>query len=100
MVKLIYIEEKGLRMRLKNRRSELVIIYDLLSLLEKQELKKTHLMYKTNLSYTHFVKYLKYLLKKEFIAERETGNPIGKVYYITNQGKKFIKEFKNVLDLL
>jgi len=87
-------------MRLKNRRSELIIINDLLSLLEQEELKKTHLMYKTNLSYSHFVKYLDYLLKKELIGIKETGNPIGKVYYITNQGKKFIKEFKNVLDLL
>lgn len=42
---------------------------------------------------------MNFLLKKGFLDEKP-GNPIGKVYYVTEKGKKFIKRFKNVIDLM
>ena len=56
-------------------------------------------MYQTNLSYNHFIKYMNFLLKKGLL-DQKPGNPIGKVYYVTEKGKKFIKKFKNVIDLI
>lgn len=56
-------------------------------------------MYQTNLCYNHFVKYMDFLLDKGFLAEKP-GNPVGKVYYISEKGKHFINIFKNVLDLM
>jgi predicted transcriptional regulator len=56
-------------------------------------------MYQTNLSYSHFVKYLLFLLDNEFLGV-QTGNPVGKVYYIKDKGEQFLKEFKDVLDIM
>jgi predicted transcriptional regulator len=42
---------------------------------------------------------MNYLLKKGFLKEKP-GNPIGKVYYITEKGKKFNKRFKNLINLM
>jgi len=83
----------------KNRRSELQIAYELINLANKKECKKTHLMYRTNLSYVHFIKYLNFLTTKGMIAEKQ-NNSEGRIYYVTDKGKKFIDEFKNVLDLI
>lgn len=83
----------------KNRRNELQIVYELVSLAYKQECKKTHLMYKTNLSYVHFTKYLDFLITKGILAERD-NNSNGTTYYVTDKGKKFVEEFKNVLDII
>ena len=99
MVKLIHIEEKGLRMRLKKRRSELIIIYDLLSLLEKQELKKTHLMYKTNMTFTQFNKYLGVLLIKGLLNEKGSKNG-GKIYFVTDKGKRLMESLDVVMNYL
>jgi len=37
-----------------------------------------------------------FLLEKEFLGVKK-GNPIGKIYYTTKKGKKFIESIKNVL---
>ena len=56
-------------------------------------------MYQTNLCYNHFIKYLDFLLKNEFLGQKQ-GNPVGKVYFITDKGKRFVEDFKNVLKLI
>ena len=74
------------------------IINELL-VLAKEDINKTRLMYQTNLCYNHFIKYMDFLLDNEFLGEK-VGNPVGKVYYITEKGEKFVEVFKNVLDLM
>jgi predicted transcriptional regulator len=73
-----------------NKRSELEIIYELLSLSE-EDIKKTSLMYRANLCYTLFNKYLEFLLDKELLTTR-SNNWEGKTFLITDKGR-------NVLDI-
>jgi predicted transcriptional regulator len=40
-----------------------------------------------------------FLLEHDFLGEKE-GNPVGKVYFITEKGKQFLTEFKNVLEIM
>ena len=86
-------------MILNGKRNELQIVYELLSLSKNKPINKTRLMYQTNLSYSHFVKYLFFLLDNEFLGI-QTGNPVGKVYFIKDKGEQFLKEFKDVLDIM
>jgi predicted transcriptional regulator len=73
------------------------ILYELLQIAEKEPINKTRLMYKTNLSYTHFIKYLDYMVENEFLIETQ-GNPVGTKYFVGEKGKKYLDSFKNVLD--
>jgi predicted transcriptional regulator len=86
-------------MILNGRRNELQIMYELLSLSKNKPVNKTHLMYQTNLSYAHFVKYLMFMLEHEFLTVI-TDNPVGKVYFITDKGNQFLKEFRDVIDII
>lgn len=79
----------------RNKRNELEILEEMLSLATK-EVKKTRLMYEANLSYTLCNKYLDFLLEKKFLGEK-FGNPSGKVYYTTEKGKKFHENIKDIL---
>lgn len=80
----------------KNKRSELEIISQMLSTANK-EIKKTRLMYKTNMCYVHFTEYMNFLLEKEFLGVKKF-NPVGNIYYTTEKGKNFLESIKSVLD--
>jgi predicted transcriptional regulator len=79
-----------------NKRSELEIMGQLLDLAQ-EDIKKTALMYKTNLCYNHFIRYFEFLLKKKFLGVKKS-NPTGNIYYTTQKGEKFLESIKNVLD--
>ena len=78
-----------------NKRSESEILSQILFSAER-DAKKTQLLYKANISYTHFNKYLEFLLEKDFI-EAINKNDLGKVYHITEKGQHFLKNIDNVL---
>ena len=78
-----------------NKRSEVEIIYDLLSSAQK-DIKKTHLMYKANMAHAQFTKYLDALIEKGLLSEK-VSNPEGKIYYITDEGKKLLEPLRIVL---
>lgn len=78
----------------RKNRCELEIVERILSLAEN-EIKKTRLMYQTNLSYSMLIKYMNFLIEKEFLGVK-TGNPSGKIYYTTNKGKKLLESIKDV----
>ena len=81
----------------KNKRSEIEIIDELLST-AKNEAKKTRLLYKTNLCYSHFIEYLDFLMEKEFInknGEMQKGN----TYLITEKGERFLDSIEDVIQL-
>jgi hypothetical protein len=40
-----------------------------------------------------------FLIGKNFLCEKP-GNPVGKVYYASEKGRKFVKEFKTLLFLM
>ena len=81
-----------------NKRSESEIIAQILFSAE-EDAKKTQLLYKSNISYTHFLKYFNFLLDKQFI-EVKNGNSIGKVYHTTEKGEHFLENINNVLQQL
>ena len=82
-----------------HKRSEVEIISNILSL-TKNGAKKTHIMYKTNMSYSLFINYLDFLIDKKLI-ERQNSNPSGEVFYkVTEDGKKVLKNINTVLDYM
>lgn len=79
-----------------NKRSEVEIIHKLLSLSE-QDIKKTNLMYKTNLCYPLFNKYLNFLLENDFLNKRSNdGN--GQTFFITKKGKNVLDKTTSLLE--
>ena len=79
-----------------NKRSESEILAQILYAAESHA-KKTQLLYKANISYTHFIKYFDFLLDKNFIEIKE-GNPYGTVYQTTEKGEQFLDSINNILE--
>ena len=77
------------------KRSESEILAQILFAAEN-DAKTTQLLYKANISYTHFIKYFDFLLEKQFIEAKE-GNPIGKIYQTTGKGEDFLNNINSVL---
>lgn len=78
------------------KRTRLDIIADMLtSIMEKgNQIKPTHLMYKSNLSHSQMKGYLEELLKKEFVGKIEKN---GYEYIIiTDKGFEFLNKFKEM----
>jgi len=80
------------------KRCEIEIIYDILSY-SKKDIKKTRLLYNTNLSYSTFSKYLNFLIEKKLI-ESKNGNPSGNTYYITKKGKDVLDDIQDIIKKL
>jgi len=77
------------------KRSESEILAQILFAAEK-DAKKTQLLYKANISYTHFIKYFNFLLEKSFIEAKQV-NPVGKIYQTTEKGEDFLNNINSVL---
>ena len=78
-----------------NKRSESEIIAKILNS-AGEDAKKTQLLYRANISYTHFIKYFNFLIDNKFI-EVKNGNPSGKIYCVTEKGKNFLENINSVL---
>lgn len=86
-------------MLFKHKRSEAEIIRKILSLAQRGA-KKTHLMYKTNMSYSLFISYFDFLLEKKLL-EKKTSNPSDAIIYkTTDKGKKVLENINNALDCM
>ena len=86
------------------KRSRIDIIEDMLQLMNKGKgVKKTHLMYKSNLSHQQLKSYLEELVDKDFVAKTQNKNC--EYIIITPNGRKFLekiremKEFENAFGL-
>ena len=73
-----------------NKRTEIEIVYDLLSSAQK-DIRQTRLMYRVNMPYLQFKKYLKVLMEKGLLSEKNTNNNGGKLYCVTPEGKELMK---------
>lgn len=78
---------------LNNRRSEMEIIATILDI-AKQEVKKTKILYKANLSYVQLKNYVSFLLEKGLLEN------IGNMYSTTKKGRLFLITWQNTLMLL
>ena len=77
-----------------NKRSESEILAQIL-FSAKNKVKKTRLLYSTNISYSNFIKYFNFLLEKGFI-EMKDGNPTGKVYQTTEKGEHLLESINKL----
>ena len=74
------------------RRDQLTIMTDLLSNIEEPR-RVTHLLYKSNMSYTQLIKYLNVLVEMGLAQEKR--KPFH-AFTVTQNGKTFYKLIKNI----
>ncbi len=79
-------------------RSRFEIVYDILSA-ARPSARKTHLMYRGNLSYQQLELYLNFMLEKQLL-EVKRGFGAAKTYSLTEKGGKFISLYQNINDFL
>ncbi len=75
------------------KRSRLETIYTILTL-SQQGIRKTHIMYRANLSHQQLVKYLDVLTTKNLLSEKEGQ------YITTTQGLAFIDKFQEIQSIM
>ena len=81
------------------KRTYLDIIAEILSAAGVNEgAKKTHIMYRVNLSYNQLHYYLNFLTELNLLETVELSK--SKVYKITNKGKEFLKEYEKIGKIL
>jgi predicted transcriptional regulator len=85
---------KATKMTMKNR-SRVEILYDIIAA-ARASARKTHLMYKSNLSFKQLDLYLKFLMRQSLIEERFDIEDGSKRYYVTNKGLQFLGLFENL----
>lgn len=83
---------------MKAKRETLELIHDILYALQKGNVKKTHVMYKANLSPKMLEEYLADLIAKGFIIENNSGN--GSTYSLTDKGFKYLQEYRVIVDFV
>ena len=78
------------------KRTKIDIIYDMLRAIEDKggKIIPTHLLYKSNLSHQRMKLYLEELKQKQMIAETHVKDKL--VYEITDEGRKFLQNFKQM----
>jgi len=81
----------------KNNRGKIQIMGDVLSL-ATSGIKKTHIMYRANLSYEQVHLYLGELIGKRLI--QQDVSPDGVVYRTTEKGREFLLHYTRVVELL
>ena len=78
------------------KRTKLDIVYDMLRAIEDKggKIIPTHLLYKSNLSHQRMKLYLDELKQRNLIVETQAKD---KTYYeLTDEGRKFIQNFKQM----
>jgi predicted transcriptional regulator len=81
----------------KNNRGKIQIMGDVLAL-ATSGIKKTHIMYKANLSYEQVYLYLEELIGKRLVAQDVSAN--GVVYRTTEKGREFLLYYTRLVDFL
>src|SRR5918997_4155563 len=81
----------------KNNRGKIQIMGDVLAL-GTSGIRKTHIMYKANLSYEQVHLYLGELIGKRLISQ--DVSPEGVIYRTTEKGREFLLHYTRVVELL
>ena len=81
---------------MERKRSRIDIIYDILRVIQERggKIKKTHLMYKANLSHGQMKLYLDELYEKKLIEKNFSSNKY--LIEITKKGGDFCRNYKQV----
>lgn len=81
----------------RSHRGRFDIIADILSASSKEGVRKTHIMYRCNLSFKQLKSYLGFLIEKGLlhaIAQNDGSNP--GLIEITGKGKQFLKAYNGL----
>ena len=83
---------------MEKKRTRLEIIHDILSVIRAKSgrIKPTHILYKSNLSYSMMEQYLEDLISKSLI--REVRLKKGKTYEITDKGVAYLSQYSAIKD--
>ena len=81
----------------KNNRGKIQIMGDVLAL-GTSGIRKTHIMYKANLSYEQVHLYLGELIEKRLIAQNVS--PDGVIYRTTEKGREFLLYYTRLVEFL
>ncbi|ACX72517.1 conserved hypothetical protein [Methanocaldococcus vulcanius M7] len=76
------------------KRDKIMIIFDILRTIKNNDLKKTNIMYATNLDWRTLNNYMSYLIKNEFIKEEREK------FSLTERGRQLLEKIENVLRLI
>jgi predicted transcriptional regulator len=82
----------------KNNRGKIQIMGDVLAL-GTSGIKKTHIMYRANLSYEQVHLYLGELIAKRMIAQ-DVSSADGIVYRTTEKGREFLQYYTRLTEFL
>ena len=82
----------------KNNRGKIQIMGDVLAL-ATSGIKKTHIMYRANLSYEQVHLYLGELIGKRLI-EQDVSSTDGVVYRATEKGREFLLSYTRLMEFL
>ncbi len=86
--------------RIRQHRSRLKIINDILTV-AKHGTRKTHIMYRANLSYDQLNEYLAFLLDNGLIEKDADVEYEGAVMYkVSNKGRQFLERYSQLQEIL
>lgn len=77
----------------ENKKRNRLEIIDTILTLSNDEIRKTHIMYKANLSYMELEKYIETLINKKLLTEKDG------FYKTTKLGSEFMEKFKEIQSL-
>ncbi len=84
---------------MNSRRSKTKIYIDILRSVQRErgKLKKTHIVYKANLTHSRLEGYLDFLLSKDLLIEEKNKKEI--FYTITEKGLRFLGEANKLKEI-
>jgi predicted transcriptional regulator len=86
--------------RIRQHRSRLRIINDILTV-AKHGARKTHIMYRANLSYDQLNEYLTFLLDNGLIEKAADSEYDGAVVYkVSDKGRLFLERYAQLQEIL
>lgn len=85
--------------RFENR-SRMSLIANILTITNNDQVSKTHLMYRANLSHRMLVTYTRYLVEAGFLVER-TPKGSGRMteYFTSEKGKRYLVVYNSLAEL-
>ncbi len=85
---------------MEKKRGRLEVIYDILYIVKKNKnsVKTTPLLRKSNLSSERFQRYLSELIEKGFIREIQDEN--GRSVTLTDKGFRYLDTYKNIISFI
>jgi len=83
---------------MKKKRSESRIVFEILSIIAKEECSVSLILRRANVSYSKFKEIEENLLKKKLIKKNSNGDK--HVYEITKEGREFLKEWRKFKRLM